>query len=97
MLDGAYFRTLGREYGSQNPVYTLRTLPENVMTTDGRSAFSEWSGGMIGVLAGQMGDLNEFHRRWFVDDALHDLRRSEERRVGKECVSTCRSRWAPYH
>src|SRR3546814_12616700 len=25
------------------------------------------------------------------------LPRSEERRVGKECVSTCRSRWSPYH
>src|SRR3546814_10544761 len=25
------------------------------------------------------------------------LRRSEERRVGKECVSTCRSRWSPSH
>src|SRR3546814_11742791 len=24
-------------------------------------------------------------------------RRSEERRVGKECVSPCRSRWSPYH
>src|SRR3546814_18508670 len=23
--------------------------------------------------------------------------RSEERRVGKECVRTCRSRWSPYH
>src|SRR3546814_14252614 len=23
--------------------------------------------------------------------------RSEERRVGKECVSTCRYRWSPYH
>src|SRR3546814_11515481 len=32
-----------------------------------------------------------------VADALqHDLR-SEERRVGKECVSAVRSRWAPYH
>src|SRR3546814_2273640 len=27
----------------------------------------------------------------------HDGDRSEERRVGKECVSTCRSRWSPYH
>src|SRR3546814_7288296 len=27
----------------------------------------------------------------------HDGGRSEERRVGKECVSTCRSRWSPYH
>src|SRR3546814_5331164 len=26
-----------------------------------------------------------------------ELPRSEERRVGKECVSTCRSRWSPYH
>src|SRR3546814_15836463 len=26
-----------------------------------------------------------------------DSMRSEERRVGKECVSTCRSRWSPYH
>src|SRR3546814_2703089 len=26
-----------------------------------------------------------------------DIGRSEERRVGKECVSTCRSRWSPYH
>src|SRR3546814_5013192 len=27
----------------------------------------------------------------------YDSIRSEERRVGKECVSTCRSRWSPYH
>src|SRR3546814_17947707 len=27
---------------------------------------------------------------------LIQLKRSEERRVGKECVSTCRSRWSPY-
>src|SRR3546814_15560539 len=26
-----------------------------------------------------------------------DIDRSEERRVGKECVSTCRYRWSPYH
>src|SRR3546814_14798783 len=33
------------------------------------------------------------------DDApgLFEAGRSEERRVGKECVSTCRSRWSPYH
>src|SRR3546814_1492537 len=28
---------------------------------------------------------------------LEEPLRSEERRVGKECVSTCRSRWSPYH
>src|SRR3546814_16627557 len=30
-------------------------------------------------------------------DTLFRVGRSEERRVGKECVSTCRSRWSPYH
>src|SRR3546814_4872202 len=29
--------------------------------------------------------------------AVSGSSRSEERRVGKECVSTCRSRWSPYH
>src|SRR3546814_7118818 len=30
-------------------------------------------------------------------DEVRLIGRSEERRVGKECVSTCRSRWSPYH
>src|SRR3546814_20265506 len=32
-----------------------------------------------------------------VEIVRDDEHRSEERRVGKECVSTCRSRWEPYH
>ena len=50
-------------------------------------------------------------RRWGLDyraaaraGLLHDLylydarnKRSEERRVGKECLRLCRSRWSPYH
>src|SRR3546814_1835322 len=37
--------------------------------------------------------------RWRRSRAAETCRddRSEERRVGKECVSTCRSRWSPYH
>src|SRR3546814_1228221 len=31
------------------------------------------------------------------ESSINDFWRSEERRVGKECVSTCRSRWSPYH
>src|SRR3546814_16824790 len=30
-------------------------------------------------------------------EEIRALNRSEERRVGKECVSTCRSRWSPYN
>src|SRR3546814_2701387 len=40
----------------------------------------------------RLGRLTAFNRY-----ANHRARRSEERRVGKECVSTCRSRWSPYH
>src|SRR3546814_8027231 len=41
-------------------------------------------------LACEGGDLADL-----ADDAVEG--RSEERRVGKECVSTCRSRWSPHH
>src|SRR3546814_3379392 len=34
---------------------------------------------------------------WMIVSILLLAFRSEERRVGKECVSTCRSRWSPYH
>src|SRR3546814_2607075 len=41
------------------------------------------------------------NNRILVHQGLERIRagraRSEERRVGKECVSTCRSRWSPYH
>src|SRR3546814_17267371 len=52
------------------------------------------------------GDLhNAFHHRALEyathrlasGDARTILERSEERRVGKECVSTCRSRWSPFN
>src|SRR3546814_1644663 len=33
----------------------------------------------------------------FSTEVFRRSNRSEERRVGKECVSTCRSRWSPYH
>ena len=32
-----------------------------------------------------------------VESVKVNLLRSEERRVGKECASMCRSRWSPYH
>src|SRR3546814_15295384 len=35
--------------------------------------------------------------RGIIKDDVINKGRSEERRVGQECVSTCRSRWSPYH
>src|SRR3546814_1629848 len=42
-------------------------------------------------------DPRPFVRRYGAIDVSVQLISSEERRVGKECVSTCRSRWSPYH
>ena len=38
-----------------------------------------------------------FEPQKFVTDFVKKPLRSEERRVGKECVLSCRSRWSPYH
>src|SRR3546814_2942862 len=46
---------------------------------------------------------NDYIRRNFPENheqalaPIYRYARSDERRVGKECVSTCRSRWSPYH
>src|SRR3546814_5508197 len=44
---------------------------------------------------GGMTEMDEMDFADMVEQTPVD--RSEERRVGKECVSTCRSRWSPYH
>src|SRR3546814_20413546 len=47
------------------------------------------------VLHPAIGHIVDAVGGYVVDDDAAD--RSEERRVGKECVSPCRSRWSPYH
>src|SRR3546814_18836173 len=54
---------------------------------------------LLQTLDAAYGDGHDQHS-WFQAPARFTRRydlRSEERRVGKECVSTCRSRWSPYH
>src|SRR3546814_11103404 len=48
-----------------------------------------------GPVAGQA--IADAGLRQLAGSYLVELIRSEERRVGKECVSTCRSRWSPYN
>src|SRR3546814_12841505 len=64
------------------------TYPYNEMREKLLSA-AENQTGIDLITLGQIW-LGEFAEKGF-------LTRSEERRVGKECVSTCRSRWSPYH
>ena len=67
-LKGSYFKTLGEEFENQNPVYTIRTFPENISRLDGTQAFGTWTGGIIGVLGEQMNDFNKFHQEWYIND-----------------------------
>src|SRR3546814_5212968 len=48
-------------------------------------------------LLSRTGRLEDVERIYAHPQSLAQCKRSEERRVGKECVSTCRSRWSPYH
>src|SRR3546814_20734548 len=57
-------------------------------------------GEVLGHPLGQRGDQGAIalggHLAAFADEIVDLALRSEERRVGKECVSTCRFRWSPY-
>src|SRR3546814_808725 len=62
----------------------------NIFSTQDHAAAAIAAAG-VPVFAWKGESLEEYW--WCTEQAL----RSEERRVGKECVSTCRSRWSPYH
>src|SRR3546814_17569668 len=59
----------------------------------------EWAQYWIGLFADGTDELMTLYNPQFhFEDINFGLEiRSEERRVGKECVITCRSRWSPYH
>src|SRR3546814_17021041 len=64
---------------------------QNASSCRKRRANTGGSSCRIGVLCGEIGDSCKRLEKRIGPP------RSEERRVGKECVSTCRSRWSPYH
>ena len=67
-ISGEYFRKVGEEYSWQNPVYTIRTFPQNLMRPDGVKAYPGWTGGLLGVVSKQMDDYRDFHKKWYVED-----------------------------
>src|SRR3546814_11362860 len=53
---------------------------------------------LLKLVTSRQMDAGRFVTHHFtMDQFMEAYDRSEERRVGKECVSTCRSRWSPYH
>src|SRR3546814_4687212 len=61
---------------------------------------SDWSSDVCSSDLGEvllLADQGDYNVTGILGITRGGAERSEERRVGKECVSTCRSRWAPYH
>jgi hypothetical protein len=67
-LQGDYFQDLGQRFKTENPVFLLRTLPENVHKLDGSKAYGTWTGGLLGVVGKQMEDLGSMAKDWFLAD-----------------------------
>src|SRR3546814_12263550 len=80
----AAFRWLEEAFGFE-PAFVL-------LDADGNLAHSEMEYGNSSIMVGN--EWSDDHRS---PANLGGKNRSEERRVGKECVSTCRYRWSPYH
>jgi hypothetical protein len=70
LMDGSYFQEIGATRQTQNPVYTLLSMQENISNPDGSPAFGAWTGGWLGVLGKQLEDHSEFHKRWWVNDNI---------------------------
>src|SRR3546814_14191025 len=95
------------------PVVAALQLPPPVLVAPPSAASAQWTARSdtqnrpqrvsltLDGASGQIVKRIDFNQRPMLDRiigtgvAAHE--RSEERRVGKECVSTCRSRWSPAH
>lgn len=65
LLNGEHFSIIGEEFAAgQNPVYLIRTLPEQLALPNGQQAFGSWEGGWLGVSLQQMKDVNDFGKSW---------------------------------
>jgi hypothetical protein len=71
MLHGDYYNRIGSEFDTQNPIYTIRTFPENVKNLDGSDAYPEWTGGILGVYKKQMEDFDDLNKKWYLNDWIN--------------------------
>lgn len=67
-IEGSYFKEIGSSFSYQNPMYLLRTFPENTFLLNDTKAYSTWTGGALGVTLKQMEDLNELAKDWVMAD-----------------------------
>ena len=82
ILDGDYFQQLGKEYEGQNPMYTIRTFPTHLTAMDGSKPFTEYVGGVLGVLEKEMEQFTEFNEQWYVRDMAAQIAEQQPKRQG---------------
>ena len=68
ILAGTYFKKLVIEYGQQNPLYTIRTFPENVISLGRFQLYDSWTGGILAVTKKQMDAFNDLNQRWYLNE-----------------------------
>src|SRR3546814_17236319 len=75
----------------------LKAANALIANNTGRLGKGLWTDGGEGEAINLYAAFNEHDEARYVVETIESALRSAERRVGKECVSTCRSRWSPYH
>src|SRR3546814_14713753 len=84
----------GKPWGAAFPMLTVEDWVQAQARLADRFGIEKFAA----VMGGSLGGMQALS--WAIacpDRVGHCVVRSEERRVGQECVSTCRSRWSPYH
>src|SRR3546814_13357146 len=87
------FRSIGKPLPRVEDSVRIGELLRRAVMSEAKRQLGE--NAIPSVLSGHGLDMDGKHRHAFF--LPWDGSRSEERRVGKECVSACRSRWSPYH
>jgi hypothetical protein len=68
VIQGDYFQTVGQEYETQNPVYTIRTFAHHVQSLDGAYPWPEPDGGLFWVLEQEMDQFGQLNKTWYLND-----------------------------
>lgn len=66
VIPGDYFQSVGQEYETQNPVYTIRTFAHHVQSLDGAHPWPEPDGGLLWVLGQEMDQFGQFNKTWYL-------------------------------
>src|SRR3546814_14055052 len=102
-LRDTYCRSIGAEFTHISDPAAKRWIQERLEKSLGAATYSADEKRHILQQLTESEGLERFLHTKYVGQKRFSLEggesfiRSEERRVGKECVSTCSSRWSPYH